>query len=61
MSPSSHWMVTIAPSVVLDISLTVASEGITGAPQSTMEHNNRTPLLGGTQIEVHALIVQYVL
>jgi hypothetical protein len=37
-SPSSHWMVTVAPSVVLDRSLTVALEGITGVPQSAMKH-----------------------
>jgi hypothetical protein len=32
-SPSSHWMVTVAPSVVLDRSLTVALEGISGLGQ----------------------------
>ena len=41
MSPSSHWKVTIAFSVVLDTSpSTLASEEIAGSPQSAVQHRN---------------------
>ena len=35
-SPSSHWKVTVAPSVVLDTALTTPLEGNSGWPQSTI-------------------------
>ena len=42
-SPSSHWKVTIAFSVVLDTSpSTLASEGIAGAPQSAVENSSQS-------------------
>ena len=44
-SPSSHWKVTVAPSVVLDTALTTPLEGNSGWPQSTrkpiMENHNK--------------------
>ena len=44
-SPSSHWKVTVAPSVVLDTALTTTLEGNSGWPQSTskpiMENHNK--------------------
>ena len=44
-SPSSHWKVTVAPSVVLDTELTTPLEGSSGWPQSTrkpiMENDNK--------------------
>ena len=44
-SPSSHWKVTVAPSVVLDTELTTPLEGNSGWPQSTskpiMENHNK--------------------
>ena len=44
-SPSSHWKVTVAPSVVLDTALTTLLEGNSGWPQSTrkqiMENHNK--------------------
>ena len=46
-SPSSHWKVTVAPSVVLDTALTTPLEGNSGWPQSTrkpiMHHNKCWP------------------
>ena len=44
-SPSSHWKVTVAPSVVLDTALKTPLEGNSGWPQSTskpiMENHNK--------------------
>ena len=43
MSPSSHWKITIAFSVVLDTSpSTLALEGIAGAPQSAVENSSQS-------------------
>ena len=46
MSPSSHWKVIIAFSVVLGTSPSIqALEGIAGAPQSAIQHRNTRQII----------------
>ena len=60
MSPSSHWKVTIAFSVVLDTSpSTLALEGIAGVPQSAVE-NRSQPCPAHTSSLTYALLLCWI-